>query len=195
MKLKPRKIGILGGTFDPVHLGHLILAEEALFQIELDWILFLLTPFPPHKTDRVITDLNHRYEMLNRAIRGNPSFKISRIDIDRPPPHYAVDSLQILRQLFPQASLYYLMGEDSLRDLPRWHEPHRFLQLCDGIGVMRRTIDTGSFSELESSLPAVREKVVFLTAPRFDISSREIRQRIAQACPIAISYPLSCSPI
>lgn len=183
------RIGILGGTFDPVHLGHLILAEEALFQLRLERVLFLLTPFPPHKTDHEITSLSHRLKMLDLAIRDHPSFEVSYVDIDRPPPHYAADSLLLIRESYSQAKVFYLMGGDSLRDLPRWHEPRRFLQQCDGIGVMRRTIDGDSFSELERELPEIEQKVIFLNAPRFDISSREIRQRVANGLPFRYFLP------
>ncbi|GAB4472061.1 MAG: nicotinate-nucleotide adenylyltransferase [Anaerolineales bacterium] len=186
-----QRIGILGGTFDPVHLGHLILAEEALYQIPLDCVFFLLTPSPPHKTNQEITDVFHRYRMLRYAIANQRAFTISRVDLDRPPPHYAVDSIQILRGAYPRSEIYYLMGEDSLRDLPRWHDAPRFVQVCDGIGVMRRTIDDASYNELEKVLPGVREKVLFLTAPRFDISSREIRQRVATGLPFRYFLPPS----
>lgn len=183
------RIGVLGGTFDPLHLGHLILAEEALFRLALDCVLFLLTPCPPHKTDQEITPLDHRLKMLKLAIRDQPAFEISRVDIDRSPPHYAADSLIRIREIYPQAKVFYLMGEDSLRDLIYWHEPGRFLQQCDGIGVMRRVIDSDSLVDLQRMFPGTEQKVIFLEAPRFDISSREIRQRVAQGLPFRYFLP------
>lgn len=183
------RIGILGGTFDPLHLGHLILAEEARYGLALDCVLFLLTPCPPHKNDQEITPLDHRLKMLKLSIRDQPAFEISRVDIDRSPPHYAADSLLFIRELYPQARLFYLMGEDSLRDLIHWHEPARFLQQCDGIGVMRRVINNDSLVELERVFPGIEQKVFFLKAPRFDISSREIRQRVAQGMPFRYFLP------
>ncbi len=184
-------IGVLGGTFDPVHLGHLILAEEALFQLGLDVILFLITPFPPHKTEQEITHLDHRLPMLELAIEDNPNFCVSRVDIDRQPPHYAVDSLEIIRKLYPQSKIFYLMGGDSLRDLPRWHQPEQFIHACDGIGVMRRRIEEGTLEELCQFFPALQEKIVFLTAPQFDISSREIRNRVSLGLPFRYFLPPS----
>ncbi len=183
------KIGLLGGTFDPVHLGHLILAEEALVQLELDFVLFLLTPFPPHKIVQEITDLIHRQRMLELAIQDNPCFRLSQIDIDRPPPHYAVESLVIVKELYVGSKVIYLMGEDSLRDLPRWHQPAQFLQNCDGIAVMRRAVNGDPLIDLEDKFTGIHQKVVFLNAPRFDISSREIRQRVSSGLPFRYFLP------
>ncbi len=185
------RIGILGGTFDPPHLGHLILAEEAFIQLELDLVLFLITPFPPHKTDIDITPLDHRLKMLELAIRDNTHFSISSVDIDRSPPHYAVDSLLILRGSYPEARIYYLMGWDSLCDLPHWYQPELFLMRCDGIGVMQRAINEASYCALEEKLPGIQQKVIFLNAPRFDISSREIRQRVERGLPFRYFLPES----
>jgi nicotinate-nucleotide adenylyltransferase len=127
--------------------------------------------------------------MLKLAIRDQPAFEISRVDIDRSPPHYAADSLIRIREIYPQAKVFYLMGEDSLRDLIHWHEPGRFLQQCDGIGVMRRVIDSDSLVDLQRMFPGTEQKVIFLEAPRFDISSREIRQRVAQGLPFRYFLP------
>ncbi|MFN3308071.1 MAG: nicotinate-nucleotide adenylyltransferase [Anaerolineales bacterium] len=189
--LVQNRIGILGGTFDPIHLGHLILAEEALYQLRLDVILFLITPFPPHKTEQEITHLGHRLKMLDLAIESNPYFRVSRVDIDRQPPHYAVDSLEIIRKLSPQSKIFYLMGGDSLRDLPRWHRAEQFVHVCDGIGVMRRRIEGETFTDLFQPFPELQEKVVFLTAPQFDISSREIRNRVSLGLPFRYFLPPS----
>ncbi len=183
------KIGLLGGTFDPPHLGHLILAEEALVQLGLDFVLFLLTPFPPHKTDQEVSDLIHRLRMLELAIHDNPCFRLSRIDIDRPPPHYAVDTLMIVKEVYRESNVIYLMGEDSLRDLPRWYQPSRFLQNCDGIAVMRRAVNGDPLIDLEDKFSDIHRKVVFLNAPRFDISSREIRQRVLSGLPFRYFLP------
>lgn len=186
-----KRIGIFGGTFDPVHLGHLILAEEALFQLKLDTIKFLITPSPPHKAEQEITLLDHRLKMLELAIGDNPSFQVSCVDLDRPPPHYAVDSMKILKAIYPQARIYYLMGEDSLNDLPRWHQPERFIRFCDGIGVMRRKIEGNVLGAVGRLFPELQDKVFFLTAPLFDISSREIRRRASQGLPFRYFLPPS----
>jgi len=173
------RLGIFGGTFDPVHVGHLILAGEALDQLALDKLHWLLTPDPPHKPDRAITPIPARIDMLQAAIQGNPKFELSRLDIDRPPPHYAVDSLRLYHQRLPQAELIYLMGGDSLGDLPDWHQPRQFIAACDELGVMRRPGDQVDLSGLEKTLPGIREKVRFVDAPLLEISSSIIRARIA----------------
>jgi nicotinate-nucleotide adenylyltransferase len=174
------RMGIFGGTFDPVHVGHLILAGEALDQLALDKLYWLLTPNPPHKPDREITSITTRVDMLQAAILGNDKFELSRLDIDRPPPHYAVDSLHLFRQRLPEAQLIYLMGGDSLGDLPDWHQPQQFIQACDGLGVMRRPGDHVDLSGLEKELPGITEKVRFVDAPLLEISSSIIRSRVAE---------------
>ncbi len=176
-------IGILGGTFDPPHIGHLILAAEAVHQLHLNTVLFVVTPFPPHKRGWLISPVEDRLRMVQLAIEQNADFQISRVDIDRPSPHYAVDSMNILRQQFPHDNLIYLMGADSLRDLPTWHQANQFLSRCDGIGVMQRSLDDLEMQNLEQQLPGIRSKVTWLTAPRFDISSREIRERVKMQAP------------
>lgn len=171
------RLGIFGGTFDPPHHGHLILAAECYDQLSLDRLLFVLTPDPPHKQGRYISPISDRLAMVEAAIARDPVFELSRIDIDRPPPHYAVDTLALLAEQHPGAELIYLMGSDSLVDLPTWHAPHRFVLACDEIGVMCRPGEEIDLVELESQLPGIQEKVRFVQAPLLEISSSEIRRR------------------
>lgn len=173
------KIGIFGGTFDPPHLGHLILAAEALDQLGLDRLLFVLTPDPPHKAGQHISALADRLEMLQAATADNPGFELSRIDIDRPPPHFAIDTVRRLAWSFPGAELVYLMGGDSLRDLPAWHTPAALVEAVAAIGVMRRPGDQIDLSGLEERLPGLADKVRFVDAPLLEIASSEIRARAA----------------
>ncbi len=175
----PETIGIYGGTFDPPHLGHLILAAESLQQLQLNRLLWVLTPKPPHKPGRPITPLPHRLEMLRRAIADTPGFELSTIEMDRPGPHYTAQTLEILRRQFPAADLAFLVGGDSLRDLPRWYRPQDILAACRFIGVMRRPGDSIELDTLDSILPGLGGKIRFVDAPRLEISSSTIRQRIA----------------
>lgn len=173
------RLGVFGGTFDPPHLGHLILAEEALQQLKLERVLWLLTPNPPHKTERKITPLEHRKTMLELALAGEPRFGLSSVDIDRPPPHYAADTMQLLQAQNPQAIWIYLMGGDSLSDLPTWMRPLEFVQACTEIGVMLRPGREVDLSALDQKLPGIKEKVRFIQAPLLEISSSILRKKIA----------------
>ena len=174
------RIGIFGGTFDPPHLGHLILASECRRQLELTRLLWVLTPQSPHKLDQSITQLTDRLEMVRRAIADEPAFELSTIEFERPAPQYMVDTLEILQGKNPGAELILLMGADSLRALDTWHRPMDLLSACHEIGVMRRPGDSIDLSELEAILPGLTDKVRFVEAPLLQISSREIRRRIAE---------------
>jgi nicotinate-nucleotide adenylyltransferase len=185
------KLGIFGGTFDPPHVAHLILAGEAQFQLALDRVLWVLTPDPPHKGKWNLTPVAHRLDMLQAAIGDNPVFELSRVDLDRPGPYYAVDTLAILRDHYPQAELVYLMGGDSLHDLPDWHRPDEFLAICDALGVMRRPNDAIDLGALEAKYPELGGKARFIDAPLLEISARRIRQKIASARPFRYYLPLS----
>jgi nicotinate-nucleotide adenylyltransferase len=177
-RLEVRKIGIFGGTFDPPHLGHLILAAEAKSQLGLDHILWVLTPDPPHKSGRRISGVDVRIQLVEAAIEGDADFSLSMVDIEREPPLYAVDTVQILKKRHPGAQLIYLMGADSLHDLPEWHEAVEFVARCDGLGVMCRPGEEIDLSELEDKIPGIFSKVAFIDAPLLEIASSEIRERI-----------------
>jgi nicotinate-nucleotide adenylyltransferase len=181
---QPKRIGIFGGTFDPPHLGHLILAAEAQYSLALDKLLFVLTPDPPHKQGRRITPAEDRLAMLEAALADNPSFTLSRVEIDRPGPHFSVDTVRLLRQEYPDDRLVYLMGGDSLRELPEnWHTPEQFVAECDELGVMRRPRDLIDLEDLEAKLPGLSAKVRFVDAPLLDIASRQIRARAREGRP------------
>jgi nicotinate-nucleotide adenylyltransferase len=173
------KVGIFGGTFDPPHLGHWLLANQALSSLSLDRLLWILTADPPHKRGRQITPLKYRLDMLLAAIQDEPRFQLSRVEIDRPAPHYAVDTIRILRDQMPGDQLLYLMGGDSLRDLITWHDPERLVQALDGLVVMRRPGAVFDLPEIEEKLVGISAKIIFLDTPPVGISSSEIR-RLAQ---------------
>jgi nicotinate-nucleotide adenylyltransferase len=175
-----KRLGIFGGTFDPPHIGHLILAAEARDQLELDCTIWVLTPDPPHKHGKEISSLSHRLAMVELAIREDDTFSLSRVDIDRPGPHYTVDTIKILKGEYPDHELIYLMGGDSLHDLPNWYKVDQFLESLDGIGVMRRPGDDVDLSKLISALPQLEDKLNFVTAPLLEISADQIRRRVRQ---------------
>jgi len=172
-------IGIFGGTFDPPHRGHLALAAAARSQLGLSRLLWVLTPDPPHKQILTITPLSQRLSMLRLALAGHPDYELSMVETDRPGPHFALDTVRILARQNPGAGLVYLMGGDSLRDLPAWHRPLDLIAVLDALGVMRRPGDALDLQALEQVLPGLIAKVRWVEAPPVDISASEIRARAA----------------
>ena len=175
-----KRLGIFGGTFDPPHVGHLILAAEARDQLQLDSTIWVLTPDPPHKRGENISSIAHRLDMVELAISEDIGFSLSFVDIDRPGPHYTVDTVRLLRRNYPNDELVYLMGGDSLHDLPNWYKAKELLNAVDGIGVMRRPGDDIDLSVLMEKLPQLKEKLNFVTAPLLEISAEQIRRRARQ---------------
>lgn len=188
-----RRIGILGGTFDPVHYGHLVIAEEVYATLELSEIVFVPAGVPPHKTNIEITPAVHRLSMLELAIASNPHFAISLVDIDRAGPSYTVDTLRLFRQQWgEQTALYFIIGGDSLEDLLSWHDPSGILEgLTHLVAVRRPGYDESEafYSRLEARLPGIKQKLVVIDAPQFDTSSTDLRNRVAQGRPIKYQTP------
>lgn len=178
-------IGVLGGTFDPIHLGHLMIAEEARLSLGLAQVLFVPAGQPVFKTDRAITPVMHRLEMVKRAIAANPCFELSTTEVDRSGPSYAVDTIAILQQqLGAEARFFFLLGWDALVELPQWKEPTKLVQLCQLVAVPRPDCGSPDLDALEASIPGIAESVVLLDIPPIDISSSDIRQRVAQGLSI-----------
>ena len=172
------KIGLFGGTFDPPHIGHLILASEAVHQFGLSRLLWMLAPDPPHKLEKPITPLHHRLEMLQRMIAGDSAFEISHLEIDRPGPHYTIDTVRLLARQEPNADIFLLLGGDSLRDMPTWRLCADLVAEVTKIGVMRRPGDPFDMPALEAKIPGLTEKVSFIDAPLQNISSSDLRRRV-----------------
>jgi nicotinate-nucleotide adenylyltransferase len=181
-------LGLLGGTFDPPHLGHLILAEIAYESLGLSRVLFLPAADPPHKSITPITDIKHRLAMLKAAIADNPHFAISDVDMARPGPQYTVDSLAILHRQFPDADLYFLMGGDSLRDITSWRDPSGIIAQAR-LAVMRRPGAVIDLSGLEASLPGATERIVFVDAPVIGIAATALRERVQLGQSIRYQVP------
>lgn len=177
------RIGLFGGTFDPPHIGHLILAAEACYQLNLNRLLWVLTPLSPLKRENDISQLDRRLSMVELAIAGTPDFELSRIEIDSPGPYYTLDTVQRLKGENPSADIVLVIGGDSLRDLPRWHRPADLVADCHEIGVMRRPGDSVDLSDLERQVPGIQAKVRFVDAPLLEISSTDIRRRVREGLP------------
>jgi nicotinate-nucleotide adenylyltransferase len=185
------RVGLFGGTFDPPHVGHLILASEAKSQLELTRVLWTVTPDPPHKQDQSITSLEHRLAMVKLAIQDEPSFELSDIEMSRPGPQYTVDTIKLLARENPNAEIVPIIGGDSLNDLPTWHKPKEFLYAAHWVGVMRRPGEVTDLAALEQELPGISAKVHYVEAPLLEIASREIRERAAQRKPFRYYLPES----
>jgi len=156
----------------------LILAAEAIDQLDLDKVFWVLNPNPPHKPDRKITALDFRLRMLQAAISDNEAFELSDIDINRSPPYFALETVQLLREKNPGKELIYLMGGDSLVSLPSWNRPQEFVNAVDAFGVMCRPGSEIDLSKLDSILPGVQGKVHLIQALLLNVSSSELRSRI-----------------
>jgi len=183
-------IGVLGGTFDPVHSGHLVIAEEARLRFGLNKVLFVPAGQPWLKTNSKITAAAHRVEMLKRAIADNAGFELSTMEIDRPGPSYSVDTVAVLQQQSGAgAKIFFLIGWDSLSELPQWKEPARLIQLCKLVAVTRPGFSRPDLKSLEPSIPGITQSVVWLDIPPIDISSSDIRDRVAQGLSIHSLVP------
>lgn len=181
-------IGVLGGTFDPIHIGHLVVAEEARIRLGFREVLFVPAGQPWLKLDRNITPAVHRVEMVRRAIADNPHFKLCTLEIERPGPSYTVDTLTMLRkQLGSEASLFFLIGRDTLAELPLWKEPKKLVQLCRLVVAPR--LGSKDLKYLETSIHGLMDQVIQLDMPVIGISSSGIRQRIAQGLSIRYLVP------
>jgi nicotinate-nucleotide adenylyltransferase len=182
------RVGILGGTFDPPHIGHLILAQHAIDALGLDQLLFVPAANPPHKQSDNKSPVEHRLAMLNLAIGDNPQFVMSRVDVDRPGPHYSVDMLRILTAEYPHSEMYFIMGGDSLRDLPTWYQPHEVIRLCK-ITVMQRPQSSISIDMHHTVLPELAARMTIIDAPLIDISSSSIVARSSAGFSIRYLVP------
>lgn len=183
-----RRIGILGGTFDPPHIGHLVLADCALESLSLDQLLFAPAADPPHKHGSTRLSIEHRLPMLERALTLDPRFAISRVDIDRPGPHYTVDMVGIIQAQHPDAELFFVMGSDSLRDIITWYQPERLIEQVR-LAVMQRPgaiVPPGIHARV---LPRLDERVDIIDAPSLEISSTEIVERLRQGKTVRYLIP------
>jgi nicotinate-nucleotide adenylyltransferase len=173
------RVGLLGGTFDPVHIGHLIMAESAREALGLDWVEFIPARIPPHKAGEPITQAVHRVGMLQAAIENASYFRLNLMELERTGPSFTVDTLVELRQSRPGDEFVFIIGSDSLIDLPRWREPQQILELTT-LAVIDRPGNLPDLATLEQSLPAIRDSVAFVDAPHIDISSTRLRAQLSE---------------
>ena len=171
-------IGVLGGTFDPPHIGHMIIAQEALTQLSLAQVIFAPTRKPPHKLENEITPIDDRLKMMALALNSNPHFVLSRVDVDRAGPTYTVDTIRLLRrELGESADLYFIMGLDSLANILTWHTPDKLIALCR-LAVFNRPGYAADLDALGAKLPGLRERVIMLKSPALEIAASDLQQRV-----------------
>ncbi len=182
------RLGLLGGTFDPLHIGHLILASVAAEALALDAVWFVPAADPPHKQGRPVTPASHRVAMVALGIAGNPRFALSRIDVDRPGPHYSADMVALAQQQAPQATIFFLLGSDSLADLPTWHRPDLLLARCQ-LAVYRRPSAPVDMMALEARLPGLTGHVIWIDGPGVNLSASAIRERLQSGHSIRYLVP------
>jgi len=182
------RIGILGGTFDPPHNGHLRLAAAARDQLQLGRVLFAPAGLQPLKRDQHVSPPEPRAAMVGLAIAGTAGFELSRIDLDRPGPQHTVDLLRIASGIYPDAPLWFIMGGDLIADLPRWRAPDRLTKFAR-LAVLRRPGFAPDWAALEAALPDLRSRVDWIDGPPIDVSARDIRRRVRDGESIAGLVP------
>jgi nicotinate-nucleotide adenylyltransferase len=176
------RIGVFGGTFDPVHFGHLIMAEQCREQTALDQVWFVPSARPPHKLDRQLTPFSQRVEMLALALAGQPAFRVEEIEKDRPGPSYTADTLDDLGRLHPDHQWFLLVGSDTLADLPTWHDPARVVARATLVVIARPNHLVLPADELSRNLgfpDGSNLRLQLVQSPLIDISSSDLRSRAA----------------
>jgi nicotinate-nucleotide adenylyltransferase len=186
------RVGVFGGTFDPAHVGHLILAEQARDQARLDEVWFVVASSPPQKQGQQVTRFETRVEMLQLALAGNPSFRIEEVEKERPGPSYTVDTLAELRRRHPDVEFLLLMGGDSLADLPQWYQPLRILEQAGLVVMARPGVAHPTPEELRRQLgmpEGTPLRLGFVEAPEISIASRALRRAVSEGRSIRYLVP------
>lgn len=185
-----QNIAIMGGTFDPVHYGHLMAAEFAQNEFDLDKVVLMLSARPPHKTGDFISDQEHRLNMLKLAVAGNAVFEISTLEIDRPGYSYTIDTIKYFQKHYPKKAIYFIMGSDALISFHTWKEADQLSLLCKFIIVTRPGYKLEKNDLQCQRRPAgLEDNIYYLEAPGFDFSSTDIRNRVRQGKPIKYLVP------
>ncbi|MDQ7819416.1 MAG: nicotinate-nucleotide adenylyltransferase [Armatimonadota bacterium] len=185
-------VGVMGGTFDPIHYGHLVTAEEARVQFRLDRVLFVPNRYPPHKRLDGVSDPEHRYRMTLLATATNPHFAVSRIEIDRPGPSYTIDTIRQLRETYAAADLFYITGADAILQIVRgaWERAAELLTLCQFIAASRPGFPIDAHDLRRFNVTGTQlANIHVMEIPALAISSTDIRQRVARGRPIRYLVP------
>ncbi|MBC7247817.1 MAG: nicotinate-nucleotide adenylyltransferase [Actinobacteria bacterium] len=193
-RLRVKRIGVMGGTFDPIHYGHLVTAEEAREQFALDLVVFMPSGHPPHKEDRKNLDAESRYLMTVIATASHPGFQVSRLEINRPGPSYTIDTVREMHRIYGKnTGIFFITGADAVLEILTWKEPERILAECTLIAATRPGYDLSRLEELLPGLggdassdgPGVR----VMEIPALAISSTDIRRRVSEGRSIRYLVP------
>ena len=182
------RIGIFGGTFDPVHVGHLVIAAECLHVLRLQRVSFVPSGSPPHKPDQPLSAPKDRLAMLTLAIHERPNILVDPIEFERPGPSFTVDTLRELRRRDPQSDYVFIMGADSLRELHLWRDPAGIIEQAE-IAVARRPGIEIDLADVERRVPGAAARIRIVDVPLIGVSSSDIRRRIRAGEPIAFQLP------
>ena len=179
------KIGVMGGTFDPIHIGHLAVAEEARRLLSLSKVIFMPAGHPYFKDGTVITPAQDRVRMLELTLIGQPDYALSRLEVERQGPSYAVDSItKIKAQMDPMDEVFFIMGWDSVMSLPLWYEADRLIRLCRIVAAPRPGYPQPDLLSLALDLPGITERVIVMERPLIDISASLIREKVRRGLSI-----------
>lgn len=187
------KIGVFGGTFDPVHLGHLILAERCREEAGLDEVWFLPSYAPPHKQGQPVTRLEQRCDMLALAVTGQPAFRVEPIEKELPPPSYTARTLAELRERHPEHAFALIVGGDSVAELPTWYQPAKVVEQAELVAVPRPGVSLPGAAEVAAKVgvPPERVRLRVVECPLIDIASRDLRQRVREGKSVRFLVPRS----
>jgi nicotinate-nucleotide adenylyltransferase len=180
-----RRVGIFGGTFDPIHVGHLAAAEDAAWRLTLEQVLFVPNNVPPHKLGREVSPTSHRVAMVEAAVADNPLFAVSRVEIERGGISYSLDTLRVLRTRFgPSAHLLFLTGVDALPELHTWHCPEDLLEEFEVVFLCRPDARSLDWKAIEARFAGLRDRVRIVGIPELEVSGTDIRERVREGRPI-----------
>ncbi len=183
-------IGVLGGTFDPIHMGHLVVADEVTARLGLAEIIFMPAGQPWLKADTCILAARHRLQMVRLAIAGKPHFRLSTLEVERAGLTYTVDTIRELgEKLDADDELFFILGWDNLIDLPRWHQPSQLISMCRLVAVPRVGYPVPDLDSLDEAIPGLSKRVIMMDKPEIDISASVIRERVALGLPISHLVP------
>ena len=183
------RIGLYGGAFDPVHLGHLLLAERCREDAGLDEVWFVPTYKPPHHKGRELTRFEHRCDMLSFATSGQPKFRVEQVERGLPPPSFTLHTLEALAGQHPGHEFHLLVGADTLADLPNWHRPADVLAAAGLVAVPRPGVELWTAAKLAAAVGVDSVRLAVVDMPLIDLSSREVRARVAAGKGVRYTVP------